>query len=60
MEKLTKEDLKYIVGGACDVVLAVIIAGSKIREEALEGVEALRRDMVRNVNLFYDKEKKLR
>ncbi len=56
---ITREDLADVARTACDVILAVILMAARTRDEALEGVESLHRDMVRNVNHHYDEGKPL-
>ena len=56
-EKLTEEQIELIgrtIKDAMDVVLAVIISSSGSKEQALLGVEALRKDMIRNIEGFYE------
>ncbi len=56
---MTKKDIADVAKTACDVILAIILMTARTRDEALDGVESLHRDMVRNVNHHYDEGKPL-
>ena len=53
---MMKEELKDMVTNCMDIVLAVLLAAAKDKATAMEGVEALHKDMILNVERFYAKE----